>query len=319
LCVLAVIVLVGSTFRGIGAEAVESASASTYSTPPARAELAPGPALAAVSSRPAVTAAPTTPAFETFVSPPTSSQYDEMLNGLNMSVADLFDLTVHTIVIDPGHGGGDPGAIGHDGLMEKDVALDVARRLRDKLSAAGNYHAILTRDDDRRMQLKDRVTFAKQAQADLFISIHVNSVPEEAGPVNYVETYYFGPHADQKTLDLAEKENRDSDYAMGDFRQVIARIGDTLKTEESAQLAGAMHHRLYSNLKHHNEDLLDAGAKSGPFVVLLGVEVPSVLIEISCISNDAEAARLGTPEYRDSIASYLEIGIVEYLQARGPR
>ncbi len=246
----------------------------------------------------------------------TSRGYDAMLSHLGTPMADLFDLKVQTIVIDPGHGGSDPGATGHQGLREKDVALDIARRLRNKLVAAGTYRVLLTRDDDRKVYLKERVAFAKENHADLFISIHINSVPAEAGPVNYVETFYFGPHTDQRSLDLAETENRDSDYVMGDFREIIARIGDTLKTEESAQLAASIHSRLYDNLKRRNGDLMDAGAKTGPFVVLLGVEVPSVLIEVSCISNKAEETRLSTPHYRDSVAGFLETGIVEYLKRR---
>ena len=246
----------------------------------------------------------------------TSREYDAMLSQLGTPVADLFDLKVQTIVIDPGHGGSDPGATGHQGLKEKDVALDIAGRLRDKLVAAGSYRVLLTREDDRKVRLKERVAFAKENHADLFISIHINSVPAEAGPVNYVETFYFGPHTDQRSLDLAEKENRDSDYVMGDFREIIARIGDTLKTEESAQLAASMHRSLYRNLKRRSGDLMDAGAKTGPFVVLLGVDVPSVLVEVSCISNKAEETRLSTPRYRDSVAGFLETGIVEYLKRR---
>jgi N-acetylmuramoyl-L-alanine amidase len=137
--------------------------------------------------------------------------------------------------------------------------------------------------------------------------------------VNFVETYYFGPHTDQRSLELAELENRDSDYVMGDFRGVIARIGDTLKTEESKELAYSIHKRLYSNLKRRNRDLLDAGFKTGPFMVLLGVEVPSVLVEVSCISNKAEETRLIMPEYRDNVAAYLESGIEDYLEQRADR
>lgn len=244
-----------------------------------------------------------------------ASRYAEMLSHLDVPVADLFDLHAQTIVIDPGHGGRDPGAVGHQGLTEKDVTLDIARRLRAKLLAAG-YRVVLTRDTDSKIDLRDRVSFAKEQHADLFISLHVNSVPEEAGPLNYVETYYFGPHTDRRTLALAREENRGSDYAMGDFRELIGRIGDTVKSEESAQLAGAIHENLFTNLKRHSDDLLDAGTKSGPFVVLLGVEVPSVLVEISCISNEEEAIRLSTPQYRDDIAGYLETGIIDYLEER---
>jgi len=246
----------------------------------------------------------------------TTGHYDSMLTSLGMPMADLFNLKVQTIVIDPGHGGIDPGATGQRGLKEKDVTLDIARRLRDKLAASGDYRVLLTRETDRKVFLKERVAFAKLNRADLFISIHINSLPPGAGSLNYVETYYFGPHTDQRSLDLAEKENHDSDYVMGEFREVIAKIGDTLKTEESKQLASSIHTNLFNDLKRRNRDLIDAGSKTGPFMVLLGVEVPSVLVEVSCISNKAEEARLSRPEYRDSVADFLEAGIVEYLQRR---
>jgi N-acetylmuramoyl-L-alanine amidase len=249
----------------------------------------------------------------------TSEQYDTMLSHLGMPMADLFGLKVQTIVIDPGHGGIDPGATGQQGLREKDVVLDIARRLRDKLAQEGNYRVLLTRNRDTKVYLKERVAFARENHADLFISIHINSLPAEASSVNYVETYYFGPHRDQRSLELAEKENHDSDYVMGDFRKIIARIGDTLKTEESEQLAGSIHRRLYDNLKQQSRGLKDAGTKTGPFVVLLGVDVPSVLVEISCISNKAEETRLSTRGYRDSVADFLKTGIVEYLERRTQR
>jgi N-acetylmuramoyl-L-alanine amidase len=317
LCILAVVV--GISFRSVDVRGVESDTvqiATHQEAPPPLAVAAPKGEDADDRGAVAETDAAVTQAV--FSPRATTGQYSTMLSRLNMPVADLFDLKVQTIVIDPGHGGNDPGAIGQHGLEEKDVALDIARRLRDKLVAAGNYQVLLTRDEDRKVRLKERVAFAKQSQADLFISVHVNSVPQEAGPVNYVETYYFGPHTDQRTLDVAEKENRDSDYAIADFRKLIAEIGDTLKSEESAQLATSIHRRLYDNLSRQNGDLLDAGVKSGPFVVLLGVEVPSVLVEVSCISNEEEAARLSMPQYRDSIADYIEMGVVEYLRRRSP-
>jgi N-acetylmuramoyl-L-alanine amidase len=245
-----------------------------------------------------------------------SSHYDAMLASLNMPMARLFNLKVQTIVIDPGHGGIDPGATGRHGLMEKDVVLDIARRLRDKLAGVGDYRVLLTREEDHKVFLKERVAFAKNNHADLFISIHINSLPPGGESLNYVETYYFGPHTDQRSLDLAEQENRESDYAMGDFHAVIARIGDTLKTEESRDLADAIHRHLFRDLKRINHHLIDAGSKTGPFVVLLGVDVPSVLVEVSCISNKAEETRLAQPEYRDSVADFLKAGIVEYLKRR---
>jgi N-acetylmuramoyl-L-alanine amidase len=244
----------------------------------------------------------------------TAGQYEAMLDQLGLPMADLFDLKVQTIVIDPGHGGIDPGATGHQGLKEKDVTLDIARRLRDKLAGSGKYRVLLTREDDRKVYLKERVAFATENHADLFVSIHINSLPVKS--VNYLETYYFGPYTDQQSLDLAATENRDSDYVMGDFRKVIARIGDTMKTEESRALAISIHRHLYTSLKRLSGHLVDAGFKTGPFVVLLGVDVPSVLVEVSCISNQAEETRLRTPAYRDHIASFLDAGIVAYLEHR---
>jgi N-acetylmuramoyl-L-alanine amidase len=249
----------------------------------------------------------------------TAGQYDTMLAGLSMPLADLFNLKVQTIVIDPGHGGIDPGATGQLGLKEKDIALDIAKRLREKLVRDGSYRILLSREEDKKVYLKERITFAKENHADLFISIHINSLPADASSLNYVETYYFGPHQDQRSLELAKRENRDSNYVMGDFRKVIASIGDTLKTEESRELANAVHKHLYQNMKRSNHDLIDAGAKTGPFMVLLGVDVPSVLIEVSCISNKEEEIRLGMPEYRDSVANFLLTGIIEYLEQQENR
>jgi N-acetylmuramoyl-L-alanine amidase len=258
-------------------------------------------------------AATTDPAYMPANDIITVDDYDAMLTRLDIPMADLFDLKIGTIVIDPGHGGIDPGAMGHQGLKEKDVSLDIAWKLRDKLTRTGRYRVLLTREEDRKVYLKDRVAFAKDNNADLFISIHANALPTEASSLNYVETYYFGPYSDKRSLEIAEKENHDSDYAIGDFRKIIAKIGDTMKTEESKDLANAIHSKLYSGLKSHNQDLIDAGSKTGPFVVLLGVEVPSVLVEVSCISNMAEETRLSKPGYRDDVADYLKLGIIDYL------
>jgi N-acetylmuramoyl-L-alanine amidase len=245
---------------------------------------------------------------------PAVSEYSALLGLIDMPMADLFGLNVHTIVIDPGHGGIDPGATGPTGLKEKEVTLDIARRLRAKLSRSGRYRVLLTRDTDEKMFLRERVAFAKEHSADLFISIHANSLPDQS--VNFVETYYFGPHADKNTLALSEQENQGSDYTMAEFREIIAKIGNTLKTEESKDLATSIHQHLYRDMKQRNHQLINAGVKTGPFVVLLGVEIPSVLVEVSCISNAAEETRLGTPDYRDSVAGFLEKGIVDYLDRR---
>jgi N-acetylmuramoyl-L-alanine amidase len=243
------------------------------------------------------------------------ADYAAFLGDAGVPIADLFGLEVNTIVIDPGHGGSDPGATGAAGLEEKEVTLDIARRLRDRLTAHANIRVLLTRDGDERVSLKERVAFAKAQEADLFISIHVNALPVDR--ITMIETYYFGPHQDEHTLKLAERENKGSEFAVGEFKKIIAKIGDTMKTQESRVLAMSIQRSLYRNMKRRNEDLVSWGIKTAPFVVLLGVDVPSVLAEVSCITNPGEEQRLATAGYRDEIAAYLEKGIVGYLRKSG--
>lgn len=243
-----------------------------------------------------------------------AKQPDEYLAWVadeQVSIAELFGLGVRTIVIDPGHGGRDPGASGPTGLREKEVTLDVAKRLRDRLAENTGYRILLTREDDRKVTLKRRVRFANEHGADLFISLHVNYLPAEEHRV--IETYYFGPQADPEALRLAEIENRDSEYSMGDFRTTIEKIGNTFKYQESRDLATLIQKSLYGNIKRENLDMISSGIKTAPFVVLLGVNMPSVLTEISTLSNRDEEKQLSTGKYRDKIARYLEQGIVEYL------
>ncbi|HXH03169.1 MAG TPA: N-acetylmuramoyl-L-alanine amidase [Candidatus Competibacteraceae bacterium] len=227
-------------------------------------------------------------------------------------IAELFGLTVRTIVIDPGHGGKDSGARGPSGLTEKDITLDVAQRLRDRLSLRSGYRVLLTRENDRPLTLRQRVAIANTYGADLFISIHVNALPVPWHA--FVETYYFGPSRDATTVLLAEWENRESDYSMAEFREMIAKIGDTFKQQESRTLARSIQRGLYDNLQRHDRKIVDRGISPAPFAVLLGTEMPSILVEITSITNPQEEARLATAEYRDEIARYLEQGIVAYLE-----
>ena len=237
--------------------------------------------------------------------------YAEMIGDGSVPVADLFGLKVSTIVIDPGHGGIDPGTTGPNGVTEKELTLDIALRLRDKLQRAGNHRVLLTREQDIKVPLKDRVEFARENKADLFISIHFNALPVESK--NLVETFYFGPHSDKRILELAEKENAGSGYGIGSFRRVIERISDTLKTQESEALARFLQNNLYAKMKRENPGLINAGIKTAPFVVLLGSDVPSVLAEVSCLSNEAEARNLENLEYRERIAGFLMDGVIDYL------
>lgn len=244
------------------------------------------------------------------------ARFDALVADRNVDLATLFGLEVSTIVIDPGHGGRDPGATGPTGLTEKAVNLAIARRLQERLNERGDIRAVLTRDSDEFLSLRERVEIANARDADLFLSLHVNYLPQE--PPTVIETYYFGPGSDEAALRAARRENRTSEYHMGEFREVLAKIGRTFKHQESRALAQSIHGQLYRSMKAHNEDLLDSGTKTAPFVVLLGAEMPSVLAEVTCLSNEREERRLRTASYRERIAGYLEKGIKAYLDRNRP-
>ncbi len=237
------------------------------------------------------------------------SEYTALFDG-QAHLKQVFGLGVTTIMIDPGHGGTDSGTIGKLGTREKDVTLDIAKRLKERLKKYG-YRAVLTRDEDITLPLNKRVELAHSGRADIFISIHLNYLP--AKPINIIETYYFGPSSDAKTLKLAEQENAGSHYGLSDFKDIIEKIGETVKFQESRDLAGSIQKHLFVNSMKQNGNIQDFGVKRAPFVVLLGVDVPAVLAEVSCLSNREEEVELGKESHRENIARYLEAGILQYL------
>lgn len=239
------------------------------------------------------------------------SEYKPFMLSNGMPLSRMFGLGVKTIMIDPGHGGSDSGTVGKLGAKEKDIVLDIAKRLRERLKKNKNYNVILTRDDDRTLPLNKRVELAGAARADIFVSIHLNYLPSK--PINMIETYYFGPSSDARALKLAEQENTSSQYSLSDFREVIAKIGQTMKLQESKGLASSIQKKLFINSRKSNESIQNFGVKRAPFIVLVGVDIPSVLAEVSCLSNKAEEIELNTPAHRENLARYLEAGILDYL------
>lgn len=226
-------------------------------------------------------------------------------------LSSLFGLGIKTIIIDPGHGGKDPGAIGAKGTREKDITLDVALRLKQKMIDLDKFNVFLTRQEDKFLTLAERVDFAKAKKADLFLSIHVNSLPNEG--VNLIETYYFGPPLTSDIFRLAEEENKASQYSVSELVEIIQDINNTVKRQESRMLAGAIQSSLYNHLSEKDPEVINSGVKMAPFVVLSQIEVPSVLVEISCITNEEEEAKLTTSKYREKVASYVAEGVVTYL------
>ena len=232
--------------------------------------------------------------------------------GPDAGVAELLNLQVRTIVIDPGHGGRDPGAVGPGGLAEKDVTLDVARRLRDRLDRHGAFEVLLTRDGDRAVALDERVAFANRAGADLYVSVHVNALADPA--LAPVETYYFGVEADPAARALARAANEGSTFSVADFNAALRRAGTAVKLQESQALARAVQDALVETRPEGRRRWADGGARPAPFVVLLHTDAPAALAEITALSNPAEEARLRTAGTRDRIAAALEAGVLTYLR-----
>lgn len=239
------------------------------------------------------------------------SDYKAFLNIPQTSLSKLFGLKVKTIMIDPGHGGESYGAIGKMGTRESDITLDIARRLRDRLKKHGRFHIIMTRDQDIKVSLKKRIELAHSEKADLFISIHVNYLPSDQK--NIIETYFFGPPSDEISLRLAEHDNESAQYGLSDFKEIVEKIGNTLKYQESRKLASYIQQNLFMNIKKENRNIRNHGVKRAPFLVLLGVDVPAVLTEVSCLSNVEEELRLNSESYREKIAYYIESGILDYI------
>jgi N-acetylmuramoyl-L-alanine amidase len=219
-------------------------------------------------------------------------------------------LTIKRIIIDPGHGG-ESGAISESGVMEKEITLDVALRLR-RLMEKEPYEILLTRQTDQLVPLDRRVAFANENKGDLFVSIHVNSM--EPKSIRALETYYVGPTDDPATLKLASIENKDSGYSLSDYKQILEKIYVDARHEESRALAKTIQAQLHHSLKPANPGLENRGVKSAPFVVLIGTQMPAILVEISVLSNEEEVKLLTKEHYRENIALALLQGIKSYAR-----
>jgi N-acetylmuramoyl-L-alanine amidase len=225
-----------------------------------------------------------------------------------LSVAALA-LGVRRIVLDAGHGGTSLGTSAATGLHEKDVTLDIADRLRRRLVSEG-VSVMMTREHDDTLSLQERSDVANNGHGDLFLSIHVNSLPPEN---RGVETYFLGPSEAAAADAVAANENKDSGYSMADLRTLIDLIYTDARKGESRRFAASVHRALLRDLRRVNPALEDRGVKTAPFAVLAATHMPAILAEVSCLSNDEEAELLGGASYRQSIADALFNGIEAYL------
>jgi N-acetylmuramoyl-L-alanine amidase len=218
---------------------------------------------------------------------------------------------IKTIVIDPGHGGRDPGARGQRGTEEKDITLKVALKLRNLLSKQPGVRVLMTREDDQFVELEERAKFANGQEADLFVSIHVNSHPQRS--VKGIEIYHFGEAKDQRALEVAARENGTPLNSTGvGWEYLVADLLTAKKIEESLELAWTAKEAIVSNLNGHYA-LVDHGVKTAPFYVLRFTSMPSILAEIAYISNSAEEDLLRTGLFTTHVAEGLMEGINTFL------
>ena len=218
-----------------------------------------------------------------------------------------------TIVIDPGHGGRDPGARGQRGTEEKDITLKVALKLRDLLNQQRGIRVLMTRERDEFVELEDRAKFANGQEADLFVSIHVNSHPQRS--VKGIEVYHFGEAKDQRALEVAARENGTPLNSTGvGWEYLVADLLTAKKIEESLELAWTAKEAMVTNLNGHYT-LVDHGVKTAPFYVLRFTSMPSILAEIAYISNSDEEDLLRTTRFTTRVAEALMEGLKSFLSS----
>ncbi len=216
---------------------------------------------------------------------------------------------IRRIVIDPGHGGVAPGAIGRSGNTEKDLTLDISRRLAENLRSSG-YEVLLTRNGDESVPLENRPEFATRQHADLFVSVHINS--SNNGSLSGFETYYLDLATDPTAAETAFRENDSVTGGIGNLNDVLDDIVKNANKRESRDLAQSIQDSLVLQTSKSYPDVRDLGVKHAPFVVLVGAAMPAVLVECSFLSHDEEEQRLRDPEYRQQVADAIHIGIANY-------
>ena len=224
-------------------------------------------------------------------------------------------LGIQRIVIDPGHGGKDPGCIGKENTYEKDIVLDICLRLKKLLLQNQGLEIILTRETDFFIPLDNRADIANQKKADIFISVHANSYPNRKR--SGVETYYLNFNQDPDVLKVAATENATTTKNISQQREILEKIISTNKLMESRDLGNRLQKSLVTRLASQYQGIKNLGVKGGPFWVLIGGDMPSVLVEVSHLSNPEEEERLNTTQYRQEVAQGLYEGILQYIQSLG--
>lgn len=243
------------------------------------------------------------PATTTHTAAPTANGERSLIRALGLKIG--------KIVVDAGHGGHDTGTIGPNGLAEKDLVLDVALKLGKELEDRLGAEVVYTRDDDTFIPLETRTAVANKEQADLFISIHANSSSDQTA--RGVETYYLNFTSSRDALETAARENAVSEKSIHELQDLVKKIALKEKIEESREFAADVQKSLYVGLNSKNPGIRNRGVKKAPFIVLIGANMPSILAEISFVSNPNDEKKLRTNEYRQKIADSLYKGVSSYI------
>lgn len=214
------------------------------------------------------------------------------------------------VVIDAGHGGKDPGAIGPSGLVEKDLVLDIARRLRNLMQQDPQWRITLTRETDVFIPLEERPGLANARGADLFVSIHANAA--ERSDAHGIETYFLDFGSDEQSMRVAARENATTLSKVTDLQRILKDLSMTSKRNESSLLAGSVQRAMVRmpGIGKHSRDL---GVKHAPFLVLMGAEMPAILVEIGFLSHPGEERKLSDTKYRDQTTRAILQGIKDYF------
>jgi N-acetylmuramoyl-L-alanine amidase len=233
-------------------------------------------------------------------------------NEKGISLAKQLGLGVKRIIIDPGHGGKDPGALGKNGIKEKDVMLKLAKILADRVRDDLKCEAILTRTSDTFLPLEDRTAIANTKKGDLFISLHTNAHRDRR--VSGIETYILNIALDEDAMNLAALENATSTKNIGDLQMILNDLMLNTKINESSRLAQFVHKGLMKELRKGYKRVNSRGVRQAPFYVLIGAEMPAVLVEVGYITNNIENGRLCSPAYLNRTADGIVKGIASYIE-----
>lgn len=242
---------------------------------------------------------------------PAPEKSEKSRDGQTLSLAQQLGLGVKKIVLDPGHGGKDPGAMAF-GMKEKDIVLGIARQLAPVLAKELGCEVLLTRKDDTFISLEERTAIANTQNADLFVSLHINA--HSSAKVRGLETYYLNLTSNADAMQVAARENATSTHQMSDLQDILSDIMKNSKISESSRLAQQVHNSIFTQAgKQGFAGIKDLGVKQAPFYVLIGAQMPAILIELAFISNEQDSKNLNNPSFVKMLTQEITRGIKTYI------